>query len=120
MIEAGYDSLKPFYEFRQWLSEIPRMRCHQRRNGSEGLWPFTLRARQLILESVRTLESTTKKRIIDSQEDTEIRRLWQADRISAAYRKIDGDVDRWGQPHNETLNDDGQRPPARQSTAIMP
>jgi DNA sulfur modification protein DndC len=92
LIEAGYDSLKPFHEFRRWLSEIrndPRMRCRRRRNGSEGLGPFTLRARQLILENVRILEATTKKLIIDRKEETEIRRLWQTDRDSVAYRKID-------------------------------
>jgi DNA sulfur modification protein DndC len=97
LIEAGYDSLKPFHEFREWLSEIrndAQMRCRRRRNGSEGLGPFTLRARQLILENVRVLESITKRRIIDHKEEFEIRRLWQMDRDSAAYRKIDREVGR--------------------------
>jgi DNA sulfur modification protein DndC len=92
LIESGYASLKPFYEFRRWLSEIrndPSMRCHRRRNGSDGLGPFTLRARALILENVRALELATKKRIIDGAEEMEIRRLWQVDRSSMAYGQID-------------------------------
>jgi hypothetical protein len=47
-------------------------RTSERARAGGALGPFTLRARQLVLENVRVLESTTKKRIIDSKEESEV------------------------------------------------
>jgi DNA sulfur modification protein DndC len=92
MIEAGHAELRPFHEFRRWLSENRNdrsLRCGRRRNGTEGLGPFTLEARKLLLEKVRGLELATGKKIISVEDETEIRRLWEIDQKSEAYRSLE-------------------------------
>lgn len=83
LIEAGYHSLKPYLEFRNWLSEIrndPARRWPQRRNGSSGLGPFTMNARKEIFRKLRHLEKITEKQIINDDENIEIKRLWNLDK----------------------------------------
>jgi DNA sulfur modification protein DndC len=92
MIEAGHTQLKPYHEFRRWLAENRNdrsMRCPRRRNGSEGLGPFTLEARRLLFKKVRALEIATGKQIISIEEENEIRRLWKIDQKSEAYRSLE-------------------------------
>jgi DNA sulfur modification protein DndC len=92
MIEAGYAQLRPYYEFRRWLSEVrndPKMRCKFRRNGSEGMGPFRLDARKAILERVKTLEREVGAQILTPDEEAEIKRLWRRDRASNSYRAME-------------------------------
>jgi len=82
LIEAGYSDLKPYFEFRSWLSEIrndPAMRWPRRRNGASGMGPFTLDARRQILERLNQLEAVTRTEILDSEERGAIAGLWRLD-----------------------------------------
>jgi len=57
LITNGYDSLIPLFNFRNWLYELrdnKEFRCKWRRNGAKGLGPFTLDARKLILEELKS------------------------------------------------------------------
>lgn len=92
LIEAGHSHLQPYHVFRRWLSEIrndAETRCTKRRNGTDGMGPFTLRARKMILDHLRDLESAVNCQIIDAKEEAEIERLWKADLASNAYRSSD-------------------------------
>jgi DNA sulfur modification protein DndC len=82
LIDAGYDELRPYFEFRNWLSEIrndPDMRWPSRRNGSPGMGPFTIDARKMILRRIDLLEEATKSEILDSSERGVIAGLWRLD-----------------------------------------
>jgi DNA sulfur modification protein DndC len=88
MIATGYEELLPFNRFRQWLLSIrndPRNRCKRRRNGSEGLGPFTLRARAMILTALGALEFETGRQILSPEQRRRIEELWQLDSSSAEY-----------------------------------
>lgn len=82
LIEAGYSELRPYFEFRTWLSQIrndPKMRWPQRRNGTSGMGPFTLDARREILARLDQLEVVTRTEILDSEERGIIAGLWRLD-----------------------------------------
>lgn len=92
LIEAGHVEIAPYHEFRRWLAEIRNdsaLRCSIRRNGTEGLGPFTLEAREILLSKVRELERAVSKEIISASEEIEIRRLWESDRSSDKYRRME-------------------------------
>jgi DNA sulfur modification protein DndC len=92
LIEAGYSHVQPYHAFRRWLTEIrncPEMRCVRRRNGTDGMGPFTLQARKVILGRVKSLEVCVNSQIIDAVEQAEIERLWKMDLGSSVYRLID-------------------------------
>jgi len=87
LIEAGYVELKPYLEFRNWLSEIrndPDMRWPQRRSGSPGMGPFTIEARKAILRRIDKLEDVTRSEILNATERGVIAGLWRLD----AYRRL--------------------------------
>jgi DNA sulfur modification protein DndC len=82
LIDAGYPELEPFLIFRDWLAEIrndPERRWPIRRNGTEGLGPFTIQARHEILRRVDDLEQRTRTVILDSEERGLIASLWRFD-----------------------------------------
>lgn len=82
MIAAGHDELRPYLEFRSWLVSIRNQedfRWAYRRNGSKGMGPFTLAARALILSRLQSLEECVGRNLVDSEELTEIFRLWELD-----------------------------------------
>lgn len=92
LIEAGYDTLKPYLEFRNWLSEIrndPAARWQNRRNGSVGLGPFTLETRKTMLHRIDLLEKETSIKIIDQAEREAIRILWDMDHLPRVTFKSD-------------------------------
>ena len=94
MVESGHHTLRPYLEFRQWLSELrnnPTMRCKRRRNGSLGLGPLTLSARELIYQKVLALEEIVGVRLLEDAEKAEIRRLWREDQSSMAYCRLEGE-----------------------------
>lgn len=82
LIDAGHHALIPYFEFRKWLAEIrndPDRRWKRRRNGTEGLGAFNMKAREEILGHVRALEKRTGSAIISDDEHKEIQRLWNLD-----------------------------------------
>ena len=82
LVDAGHRELLPFLEFRNWLGSIrndPERRWSIRRNRSDGMGPFTLDAREEILERLRVLERETKTEIVSPDELKEIHRLWDLD-----------------------------------------
>jgi DNA sulfur modification protein DndC len=92
LLKAGFNDLKPYYEFRSWLSEIrnePSRHCARRRNGSNGLGPFTLATRRLLLRRVRQLEKTVRQTLITEKEEQTIRALWRADQCSPEYAAME-------------------------------
>ncbi|WP_168293077.1 phosphoadenosine phosphosulfate reductase family protein [Rhizobium leguminosarum] len=85
LIDAGYEDLRPYFEFRNWLAEIrndPSMRWPTRRNGTPGLGPFTLEARKMILQRIDALEVRTRTEIVDSSERGVIAGLWEVDEFA--------------------------------------
>jgi DNA sulfur modification protein DndC len=92
LLKAGFEKLRPYYDFRTWLARIrnePQRRCKQRRNGQIGLGPFTLRTRRLLLRRVRKLEEVVGHSLITPAEERAIRALWKQDEVSPAYRAME-------------------------------
>jgi len=84
LIRAGYEQLLPYYNFRNWLTEIrndPARRWTTRRNGGAGLGPLTIATRLEILERLEELEFRTSTEILDSEERGVIASLWRLDPI---------------------------------------
>ena len=82
LIDAGYEELRPYLELRNWLAELrndPEMRWPLRRNGTQGMGPFTLEARRMILHRIDLLEAETRRQIINSSERGVIAGLWKLD-----------------------------------------
>lgn len=88
MILNGYDELIELYNFRNWIYEFrdnPTFRCQKRRNGIEGLGPFTLEARKLILEKLKNAEKKSGLKLIDKEELNKIYELWDLDINNPKY-----------------------------------
>lgn len=88
LVEFGYSELRPLLAFRDWLTSIrsePKHRCKQRRNGANGLGPFTLEARKLILNRLLAAEHQSKLKLIEDEELAAIRSLWEEDMASGNY-----------------------------------
>lgn len=84
LIESGYHHLEPYLDFRNWLAEfrnLPEKRWSKRRNGSDGLGPFTLEARQEILRKLDNLEDQVGVRILSPEERGVIASLWRLDHV---------------------------------------
>lgn len=89
-IDSGQHSYKPLVAFRDWLVEIrndPKRRQIRRRNGRVTFdvsgkhipGPFTIHARQEILERLLATEQEFGSRLIGIDEIELIRRLWVDD-----------------------------------------
>ena len=92
MIAQGYDELRPYFAFREWLTQMrnePANRCRLRRSGAEGPGPLTLEARALVLKRTRVLEGLTGRRILSKAQESEIERLWELDRRDPSYSSIE-------------------------------
>lgn len=90
MIENGYDSLEPLFNFRNWLSifrDQPDFRCKIRRNGNNGLGPITLNGRRIILQRLLETEKKSGLKLINDEEITRINELWVIDENNLAYRE---------------------------------
>lgn len=84
LIEAGHTELTPFLEFRDWIAEFRNdatKRWTTRRNGSAGLGPFTIEAREEILARVDALEDETQTEVITPEERGLIAALWRFDDV---------------------------------------
>lgn len=92
MIAAGHAELEPYHRFRSWLTEIRNdegLRCHRRRNGTERPGPFTLAARELILERLTNLELATGRKVLTNEHRAKIAELIALDRNSPAYQNLE-------------------------------
>lgn len=88
MIENGYDSLLPLFNFRNWLAEFrdnQDFRCKYRRNGQKGLGPITLEGRKIILGKILALEKEIGYKILDAQELSLINHHWSTDIDNPKY-----------------------------------
>lgn len=84
LIDAGHEELRPFINFRNWLTEIrndPNRRWPARRSGAMGMGPFTLAAREEILLRINSLEDDTGVTLIDAEERGAIAALWRLDHV---------------------------------------
>src|SRR5437588_545681 len=97
LIDAGFGHLEPLLEFRDWLQNIrdhQDYRQSERRNGEPGLGPFTIEARQKILDRLLAVQEKTRMCLISEDEISRIQQIWTADAIMSAtrlfeeYRKI--------------------------------
>jgi len=82
LIRGGEASLVPLFEFRKWLVLIrdnPSYRLKTRRNGNRGLGPFTVKAREEILDRLLEAQSKTKYDLISTKEIEYIKNQWLLD-----------------------------------------
>lgn len=88
MIENGYQSLAPLFNFRNWIAEFrdnKDYRCQYRRNGQKGLGPITLEGRKIILDKLITLQNEVGFTVLDSEELDLIYAHWQEDTLNPKY-----------------------------------
>lgn len=88
MIENGYNSLAPLFNFRNWIADFrndEKFRCRYRRNGKKGLGPITLAGRKIILKRIFELEKETGFKILEKEEIKLIKFHWRADRENPQY-----------------------------------
>lgn len=98
-VEAGFAEFAPLVAFRDWLASIrsdPERRMARRRNGrltyANGSLipgPFTLEARQEILDRVLAMEREMDWPLIHDDEVARIREIWAEDAGQMATRSID-------------------------------
>ena len=90
LIDAGYSGLNPLLNFRDWIIAIrdfKKYRCKHRRNGQNGLGPFTLEARSLILVKLLLAQEESGYSLISDEELNYIYKLWLVDKNSKKYRE---------------------------------
>ena len=96
-IDAGFDHLEPLMDFRDWLARArndPTKRMIERRNGTVTymengrpiLGPYTLDARQEILDKLLTLQAEVKLPLITEDEVHLIKKIWSEDTIESVRR----------------------------------
>lgn len=96
-IDVGKTEFQPLLEFRDWLVEIrnkPEYRQVERRNGTVTIksgkhipGPFTVSARQMILEKLLVVQAAYGKQLISQEEIDLIKRIWAEDLINSHTRK---------------------------------
>lgn len=83
LVLDGHTSLKPLLEFRNWLVSIrndKKFRCKKRRNGTKGLGPFTIEAREEILRRLISAQSDSGWELIEEEELQLIQNQWRIDK----------------------------------------
>jgi DNA sulfur modification protein DndC len=89
-IDNGHEHLEPLADFRDWLQKLSRdaaNRMTERRNGQEGLGPFTMKARQDILARVQEAAREVGLVLISDDEITRIHELWRDDESRVAVQR---------------------------------
>ncbi len=91
LVDTGNHHYAPLINFRDWLKSIrndPDLRMGQRRNGQVTVinnklvpGPFSLSARQMILERLLETQQECGERLISDVEIETIRRFWAEDLI---------------------------------------
>lgn len=90
LIDGGYTELKPLLEFRNWLytiRDLENYRCKYRRNGQSGKGPFTLEARNEILDKLLSAQTKSGIDLILAKEIDYIYKLWNIDKFSRKYNE---------------------------------
>lgn len=97
-VDQGIGNYQPLIDFRLWLKEIrndPKRRQLRRRNGQTTFMesgkhvqgPFTITARQEILDKIKKIENLLKIRIITSNEIDTIYKFWLED-VTAEQERV--------------------------------
>jgi DNA sulfur modification protein DndC len=99
-IEAGYEDMEPLMEFRDWLAKFRNERSKrmvERRDGRVALMgdgittvagPFTVEARQEILERLLAIQEEVGMTLIRDDEIVRIRTMWADDAVEEARRHL--------------------------------
>lgn len=98
MIASGESWMQPLMDFRDWLYEIRNdetKRMDRRRNGQEGLGPFTMEVRKEILEQLLHIENKVGYDFITRPELSAIQLQWRydgnfEDSVAEMYERIRG------------------------------
>ena len=83
LILDGHHELLPLLNFRNWLMTIrddKKYRQNKRRNGQNGMGPFTLEARKIILEQLLKAQKESGLSLITNKEIKLIKELWEKDK----------------------------------------
>ncbi|PLA39941.1 DNA phosphorothioation system sulfurtransferase DndC [Neisseria sicca] len=96
-VDVGKTEFQPLLDFRDWLVEIrnkPEYRQVERRNGTLTIkggkhipGPFTVEARQMILNRLLDVQMVYGKELITQEEIDLIKQIWADDLISQHSRK---------------------------------
>lgn len=77
--DSGLSTYRPLQEYRAWLSSSrneARYRWKNRRNGSPGPGPMTMKWRQMALAKLLKIEKEIGEELIPHEELTEIKKYW--------------------------------------------
>lgn len=100
MIDSGHEHLEPLMEFRDWLAKFRNERSKrmvERRDGRIALMgdgvttvagPFTVEARQEILEKLLETQAKVEMQLINEDEIARIRAMWADDAVTEAKRHL--------------------------------
>ena len=96
-VDVGKTEYQPLIDFRDWLVEIrnkPEYRQAERRNGTITIkggkhipGPFTVEARQMILQKLLEIQAAYGDELISEEEIELIKRIWAEDLIQTYTRK---------------------------------
>ncbi len=96
-VDSGNVQYAPLIEFRDWLKEIrndPTLRQSRRRTGKLTVangrlvpGPFTVAARQMILQRLQETEQAYGARLVSDAEVEAIRRVWAEDLIQQTQKE---------------------------------
>lgn len=78
-IDSGEEWMQPLLEFRNWLAMLrndKEARMTRKRNGRQGVGPFTSETRQKILKRLFQVEKTVNITLINDEELWHIQRIW--------------------------------------------
>lgn len=98
-IDAGFDHLEPLMDFRDWLVEMRNdktKRMAQRRNGLATFMangtlipgPFTIQAREEILNRLLETQKQVNMPLISDAEIDRIKAIWAEDAVTGARRLL--------------------------------
>lgn len=96
LIANGMEHLEALVEFRDWINEIsflPEKRLGERRNGGEGLGPFSFETRKEILARLLETQKEVGAPLISDAEIAQIKNIWREDESAQVIRKVDAFLD---------------------------
>lgn len=82
LIKNGKINFKPLFDFRNWLKVLrddETKRSNTRRDGTEGLGPFTYNTRKEILEKLIIAQKETGLMLISDDELSAIQAIWRSE-----------------------------------------
>ncbi len=90
-IDAGHEWLEPLMAFRDYLYEIRNdlsYRDSERRNGQQGIGPFTMAARREVLDRLLDVQREVDRTLITDAELRQIRQIWSEDLAAISERRF--------------------------------